>query len=158
MTIAISVIIPTNKPQLYLADCIDSLARQTIKHQFFEIVVVVNGCTFDEYMEGCEQWLSHDRYDHIKIIYEENAGVSRARNIGLDYASGVYIAFIDDDDVVSTNYLEDLYKNVDVNQIAVANVHCFKKDMNDYYLDYLGIRFARLKHKNYSLLNCLCHP
>ena len=152
MSIAISVIIATNKPKLYLADCLNSLARQTFKYHFFEIVVVINGCSFDEYIKCCEEWNDYRNYIFFKFIYEQKGGISKARNIGLNHASGVYIAFIDDDDVVSTNYLEKLYECVNTNEIAIANVRCFKKDMNDYYSDYLGMSFARLKHKNYNLI------
>ena len=152
MSIVISVIIPTNRPELYLAECLDSLAKQTIEHHLFEIIVVVNGYMFDEHIESCEQWLSNEKHDHIKFFHEEKSGVSRSRNIGLNYASGGYIAFIDDDDVVSPNYLEDLYECVNPSLIAVANVRCFDKDVNDYYFDYLGMNFTYLRHKDYNLL------
>jgi len=152
MSFAISIIIPTNKPTLYLADCLNSLARQTIDNHLFEVIVVINGSSFDEFIKCCKTWNDSRNNIFFRFIYERQGGVSRARNIGLDHALGAYIAFIDDDDVVSTSYLEDLYENVNATQIAVANVRCFDKDIHDYYSDYLGLSFIRLKCKSYSIL------
>ena len=119
MSIVISVIIATNKPNLYLADCLNSLVRQTFKGHLFEVVVIVNGCSFDEYIKCYEKWNDSCDYILFKLIYEQKGGVSKARNIGLNHASGAYIAFIDDDDVVSTNYLENLYECVNSDEIAI---------------------------------------
>lgn len=152
MTIAISVIIPTNKPDLYLAECLESLAKQTLAHHSFEIIVVINGYIFNKHRVSSEQWIGNDKYENLKVFYEEQSGVSRARNVGLDHATGSYIAFIDDDDIVSENYLEELYNHVDIHQISVANVRCFKKNIKEYFYDYLGKSFLRLFDKNYHIL------
>ena len=103
--IKISVIIPTYKPQTYLWECLDSLRNQTLSHNDFEIIIVLNGCT--------EPWKSQiSRYIatkmqsmNVKFIHTEQAGVSNARNIALDLVKGEYVTFIDDDDLVSPSYL-----------------------------------------------------
>ena len=152
MTIAISVIVPTNRPQLYLSACLNSLIEQTLDHKWFEVLIIINGCSFDEYIECSKQWVDEQKYCDFKFIYEPIGAVSRARNIGLDQAIGSYITFIDDDDIVSENYLKELYNHVDTNQISIANVHCFKEDISNYYYDYLGKSFTSLFNKEYNLL------
>jgi len=149
---AISVIIPTNRPQFYLSECLTSLIGQTLDHEWFEVLIIVNGCSFDEYKKCSKRWVDDQNYSHFKFIYEPIGGVSRARNVGLDHATGSYIAFIDDDDIVSENYLEELYNHVDIHQISVANVRCFKKNIKEYFYDYLGKSFLRLFDKNYHIL------
>lgn len=108
--IKISVIIPSYKPKEYLWQCIDSMITQTINKEFFEVIIVLNGC--------CEPWKSEienyikqkaGRLD-IKFLQTDTPGVSNARNIGLDVMRGEYVAFVDDDDFVSPCYLEELLK------------------------------------------------
>lgn len=152
MSVAITIVIPTNKPQKYLFECLDSIINQTIDNNLLEILVVVNGCSLDDYVRICEERLNNRSYKNLRAIYEKKSGVSRARNIGLNHALGDYIAFVDDDDLLSENYLERLYENVSATQIAVANVLCFDSDIRDYYPDYLGRSFIRLKRKSYSIL------
>ncbi len=104
----ISVIIPTFKPKEYVFKCLESLKNQTLDSSFYELIIVLNGC--------CEPWestlvnyISSNFVTHkINLIQTDVPGVSNARNIGLDNALGEYIAFVDDDDYVSPNYLEEL--------------------------------------------------
>ena len=104
----ISVIIPTFKPKEYIFQCLESLKEQTLDSRLYELIIVLNGC--------CEPWKSSlESYIHrsfvthkIKLIQTDIPGVSNARNIGLDNAQGQYIAFVDDDDYVSPDYLEEL--------------------------------------------------
>ena len=57
---------------------------------------------------------------NIKILYAETAGAANARNIGLRYASGNYICFLDDDDLISENYLMDLLEKVEKEKNAIV--------------------------------------
>ena len=105
----ISVIVPTYKPGEYIWECLDSLCSQTLAHDRFEVIVVLN---------GCDKPFSTRITDYIKskggdtdFIYlqTDDAGVSNARNLALDIARGEYITFVDDDDYVSPTYLEELF-------------------------------------------------
>lgn len=80
-----------------------------------EIILIDDGCNeerFDEYL----QFLKSNDFDYtknVKIIHQENGGVSKARNVGLELAKGDYIAFIDSDDMVMPNYIDTLLELID---------------------------------------------
>ena len=99
----ISVIIPVYNVEKYLRRCLDSVIAQT--YQNLEIICVDDG-SVDESGKICDQYAVRDA--RIKVIHQENQGVSAARNRGLDAAEGEYIAFVDSDDYI----LEDMYKKM----------------------------------------------
>lgn len=102
----ISVIIPTYKPKEYLWDCLESLERQTLPPNEFEIIIVLNGCN-EPYYSQIKKHIESTSLN-INFIHTLLGGVSNARNLGLDAANGDYISFIDDDDYVSESFLEYL--------------------------------------------------
>lgn len=105
----ISVIIPTYKPQDYLWECLTSLINQSFSKNQFEIIIVLNGCS-DPWRDRIQTFINGNMQDmHVNFLQTNIAGVSNARNLGLDYATGEYITFIDDDDYISTSYLEELF-------------------------------------------------
>ena len=89
----ISVIIPVFNVRPYLAKALESVIRQTYSH--LEIIVVDDGST-DGSGDICDEFAARD--ERIKVIHQENRGLSAARNAGLDRAAGEYIAFLDSDD------------------------------------------------------------
>ncbi len=96
----ISIIIPVYNNKQYLAECIESVINQTYSN--LEIIVVDDGST-DGSSEILDTYGKQDK--RIKVIHQENGGVSAARNTGLDIAKGDYIGFVDSDDYcVSTMY------------------------------------------------------
>lgn len=99
----ISVIIPVYNVEKYLHRCLDSVIAQT--YQNIEIICVDDG-SIDESGRICDKYAVRDA--HIKVIHQENQGLSAARNRGLDAAEGEYIAFVDSDDYI----LEDMYKKM----------------------------------------------
>lgn len=121
----ISVIVPTFRPKDYLWECLDSLVAQTLPKDHFEVILVLNGC--------CEPWKSqiddylakHEGKIHFQFIQTETPGVSNARNIALDNAHGDYVTFIDDDDYVSSTYLEALLEIVSNDTISLAYPYAF---------------------------------
>lgn len=96
----ISVIIPVYRTELFLARCIDSVLRQTF--QDFELILVDDGSP-DKCGEICDRYAQVDH--RIKVIHQTNAGVSAARNHGLEQATGSHVVFIDSDDWVDEDYL-----------------------------------------------------
>lgn len=115
----ISVIIPTYFPKDYLWTCLDSLCNQTYPKELYEILVVLNGCN-EPYNTLINEYLGNQRGLNGKCIQTDSPGVSNARNIGLNYAQGTFIAFIDDDDFVSSNYLEELYRHAGIDTVSVC--------------------------------------
>ncbi|MEG1916824.1 MAG: glycosyltransferase family 2 protein [Muribaculaceae bacterium] len=108
--IDISVIIPTYKPAAYIWECLDSIKNQTFDRRRFEIIIILNGCDAP-FREQIQQYIHQKLADYnICFLQTDTAGVSNARNLGLDMAQGEYIGFIDDDDYVSPSYLEELYQ------------------------------------------------
>ena len=101
----VSIIVPVFNVKSYVSECVGSLCRQTYTN--LEILLVDDGST-DGSGEVCDEYA--DRDERIRVIHQANRGLSGARNMGLDDARGEYIAFVDSDDLVSTNYVETLYE------------------------------------------------
>jgi glycosyltransferase involved in cell wall biosynthesis len=101
----ISIIIPVYNAEKYLVKCLDSVVNQTYRN--LEIILVDDGST-DKSPEICEEYAKKD--NRIKLLHKENGGVSSARNAGLSMISGEYIAWVDSDDYVETDYIEYMYK------------------------------------------------
>jgi glycosyltransferase involved in cell wall biosynthesis len=116
----ISVIIPTYRPADYLWQCLDSICAQTLPYERFEVVIVLNGCK-EPYYKKISAYLA-DKPLHAVLIQTDEPGVSHARNLGLDNARGEYVVFLDDDDWLSPNYLENLLMSASPGKIVEANV------------------------------------
>lgn len=101
--ISISVIIPVYNVEKEISKCINSLLNQTFPS--FELILVDDGSK-DNSLAVCNGYEKKD--NRIKVISQENQGASVARNTGISYADGQYIAFIDSDDYVDEEYLEKL--------------------------------------------------
>ncbi len=91
----ISVVIPAYNREDYIEACLDSIIRQS--YGDLEIIVVNDGST-DSTGDICRRFASDDA--RIKVIDRPNGGLSRARNTGLDHATGDFIAFVDSDDML----------------------------------------------------------
>lgn len=126
---SVTVIIPTYRPEDYLAQCLDSLDLQTLAKDYFRVIIVLNGDR-DPYWSMINNWCESKalRYE---LIYTQTKGVSNARNIALDKVSTPFVAFIDDDDYVSPDYLKSLFECImiilKVLSHVVMCVHLMKK-------------------------------
>lgn len=114
----ISIIVPVYNVEPYLRRSIDSLINQTIADKI-EIILVDDGSTDDSGMI-CEEY--SEKHSNIKVIHQVNGGVSVARNTGLKFAVGKYIAFVDADDYVSLDMYESLWKLAEREHADVAIV------------------------------------
>ena len=104
--VKVSVIVPAYNVEDTLFDCVASLIMQTL--QEIEIIIV-NDCSTDHTFM-CMQMLEEKFPDKLIIIdSNENRGPGGARNLGLEYASGEYIGFVDSDDYVSKDMYEKMY-------------------------------------------------
>ena len=101
----ISIILPVYNVDKYLENCLNSLINQTYKN--LEIISVNDGST-DASVEILERYSSVD--NRIKVINQENEGLSSARNRGIDVALGEYLAFVDSDDYIHPEMYERLLK------------------------------------------------
>lgn len=101
---AISVIVPVYKAEAYLAKCVDSILNQTFGD--FEVLLIDDGSP-DNSGAMCDEYVALD--SRVRVIHQENGGVSAARNAGIAAAQGDYLAFCDADDYLELNALERLY-------------------------------------------------
>ena len=99
----ISVIVPVYNVEAYLERCVESILQQTYAH--FELILINDGST-DSSGQICDHLAS--QYENIKVYHIENAGVSNARNMGIQLATGSWVTFIDSDDFVTQDYLATL--------------------------------------------------
>lgn len=150
--VKISVIIPTYKPEDYIDRAFNSLLNQTLSSDLFETIVVLNGPK-QPYWDLLSRYT--DIHQNLLLVYNDTPGVSNARNFGLEIAKGKYICFLDDDDYVSTNYLETMVALAEDFQdnggIIQSN---FKAVKNEKFVDdYISDAYRRLSETDYSLFH-----
>lgn len=101
----ISIIIPVYNVKKYLPECFENVIRKS-KYNV-EILLIDDGST-DGSEQLCDEYAS--QYDNVKVFHKENGGSGSARNIGLQLATGEYVLFLDSDDYITIEALEDLYE------------------------------------------------
>ena len=130
ITPGISIIIPTYKPGSYFKECLASIANQCINKDILEIIIILNGPQ-EPWRDTINLWINECGLTSIsKFLLTNESGVSNARNIGIDNANGEYITFIDDDDYISPQYLEELLK--------VSSPNCVGLSDSIYYIESSG--------------------
>lgn len=111
----ISVIIPVYNTKKYLPKCLDSVINQTYKN--LQIIIVNDGST-DDSLRICKDYSHTD--SRIIIIDKKNGGLSDARNVGLEAATGKYVFFLDSDDYINKQAIELMYSGSEYNNSDVA--------------------------------------
>ena len=119
----ISVIVPVYNVEAYLERCVESILQQTYAN--FELILINDGST-DSSGQICDHLAS--QYENIKVYHIENAGVSNARNMGIQLATGSWVTFIDSDDFVTQDYLATLASAVEGLNVGfvIAPLHHIK--------------------------------
>ncbi len=120
----ISVIIPVYKVEEYLDKCVESIVNQTYKN--LEIILVDDGSP-DNCPKMCDEWAKKD--ERIRVIHKENGGLSDARNAGVLVAEGEYIYFVDSDDAIIKEAVENAM-NFSQNYNAQVVISTIKKKSN----------------------------
>ncbi len=103
--IKVSVIVPVYNVEKYLKKCLDSLAKQTLSEME---VIIVNDGSPDNSDKIIAEYTK--KYHHFSSYKKKNGGLSSARNYGLKYAKGHYVAFLDSDDYVTYDMYEKMYE------------------------------------------------
>ena len=126
----VSVIVPIYKAEQYLNQCVQSIVDQT--YQNLEIILIDDGSP-DNCPAMCDAWAAKD--SRVQGIHKENGGVSSARNMALDCATGDYVTFVDADDWVEPNAVEILLEQAVSTGADIV--------VGNYYFDYVDGRDAQ---------------
>ncbi len=111
----VSVIVPVYNVAGYLTRCVDSILSQTLDD--IEVILVDDGST-DGSGEICDSYAVTD--PSVRVVHQVNAGLSAARNAGLNLASGEFIGFVDGDDYVMPGMFEELYRTCMEENVEIA--------------------------------------
>lgn len=131
----ISVVIPIYNVSPYLRLCLESIENQTYPH--FEVLLVNDGSR-DDSKDICQEFIHKD--ECFRYFEQENLGISVARNTGILNSNGEFITFIEGDDFVDPNYLEELYHTALKNdsEIVIGSYKEFNENDNNYYIHVFG--------------------
>lgn len=123
----LSIIVPVYRVEKFLPKCIESILEQT--YSDFELILVDDGSP-DKCPEICDAYASQD--ERVIVIHQKNAGVSSARNAGLEKARGEYIGFIDPDDWVAPEMYEDMLNEMKISQtdLVICGYDYYDVDYN----------------------------
>lgn len=119
----ISIIIPVFQVEKYIRRCLDSILSQTYSN--LEIILIDDGSR-DMSGKICDEYAIKD--SRIKVIHQDNAGVSVARNKGLDICTGDYVTFVDSDDFLEPFMYEKMMEKVTEYNCDVVMCDCVKDD------------------------------
>lgn len=132
----VSLIVPIYNSQNYLEKCIKSLLNQTLKD--IQIILINDGST-----DGSEKIIKSFDDERIVYISKNNEGIGKTRNLGIDKATGEFLAFVDSDDYLNEHFCEYMYQKA-VNDDCDLVVCDFFEDRNTL----VGIKFKDFKDTN----------
>ena len=121
----VTVIVPVYNTEKYLAECVDSILAQT--YAALEVLLIDDGST-DGSPALCDRYAARDA--RVQVLHQENAGVSAARNAGIERASGKYIAFADSDDRIAPEMIASL-----VDQAEAHGADCVSCRIQQFWPD-----------------------
>lgn len=143
----ISIIVPVYNAEKFLKECVDSILAQTFTD--FEVILVDDGSP-DNCPAMCDAIAAKD--SRVRVVHQQNKGLSGARNAGIDIARGNWISFIDSDDVVDKTFCEKLYDAVQKygTKIAVSNILYLEADGSVSVYKDLPLRDEVLTREEYA--------
>lgn len=150
MSEKISIIIPAYNSESTIRRCVDSIRNQTYRN--LEIIVVNDGST-DSTSEVVNEINNTD--SRVKLISIPNGGVSHARNVGIENATGDYITFVDSDDFIDSGMYEKLVQIIKKYSVKIA--HCSYKNVNEsgVVLSVVGNKGKIVKQSHDEAMSCL---
>lgn len=121
----LSIVIPVYNVVNYISLCIESIENSKDTLNNLEIILVDDGSN-DGSELLCDKYASQN--DHIKVFHKQNGGVSTARNVGINNASGDYIWFVDPDDSVETDCIQSIINTISANEADVYEFDFYRND------------------------------
>ncbi|OUO90975.1 glycosyltransferase family 2 protein [Cloacibacillus sp. An23] len=153
----ISIIIPVFNIEYYLDRCIKSVQKQT--YQDIEIILI-DDCSTDQSPTICDKLASNDR--RIKVVHHQtNKGVSAARNTGIKLATGEWIMFVDGDDWIDPDAVEQLYQRIQEYCDVVVATYTWEREGESKQASPVGFEehiYKSTDRKKYLLGLCLVRP
>lgn len=118
-----SIIIPIYNAEDTISRCLDSVFAQT--YPDFEVICIDDGST-----DGSLLLLKsyQEVHSNLKVIHQENQGVSAARNLGIEQATGKYITFVDGDDKIKEDFIQELVSRIGANDVVVSGYERLDSD------------------------------
>ncbi len=157
MEALISVIVPVYKVEKYISECIESILRQS--YTDIELLLVDDGSP-DNSGKICDHYAAIDK--RIRVIHQSNKGVSQARNTALCIAKGEWVTFVDSDDTINADYIENLVKansTFDKWTLAVSGATRIDRNSNiikwKQEFDNRKIQLMSLSKDDYQLLDSI---
>ena len=150
----VSVIIPVYNVAKYLSRCVESIINQTYKN--LEIILIDDGST-DASPQICDKYATRD--ERITVIHKKNKGLSATRNVGIKFAHGEYIVFVDSDDWIDLDTIEILTgKAISTDSDIIAHAVCKNRQGKDYLVlptDQEEYKVDVTKYKKFLYISCL---
>ncbi|MCE5221490.1 MAG: glycosyltransferase [Clostridium sp.] len=146
----ISIIIPVYNVGEYIKECLDSILMQTYKD--LQIIIVDDGSS-DNTMNIVKEY--EDKFENVIILYQKNQGVSVARNTAFDYIKGEYTIYIDPDDFLELDMLENMYNRAkkDHVDIVISEYYVYYNDKdNRNYIEKYNVD-SREIYNNYDVID-----
>ena len=117
MDIKLSIIVPIYNVENYLEYCLNSIVP-ILSNENVELILVNDGST-DKSESICNMYI--EKYKNIRYIYQDNQGLSEARNTGIKNSNGKYVTFIDSDDFINYQILLDFLNSFDTPDVIFLN-------------------------------------
>ena len=116
----ISIIVPVYN----LECCIDKTIKNIVAQTYSDIeIIIIDDGSSDKTLLICRQWETKD--SRIKVLHQENKGVSAARNRGIDEANGDFICFVDGDDLIDKFMLEKLSDGISHSDLSISGLRYY---------------------------------
>ena len=130
----VSVIVPVYNVEKYIPKCLDSLVNQTLDD--IEIILVDDE-SFDNSKDIIKEYMK--KYPNIRYFFKKNGGQGSARNMGLEYATGEYIAYVDSDDYIDINMLKTMYEKAKKDNADIVICNSNVVSLDDKIIDVLNV-------------------
>lgn len=160
-TLLFSIIVPVYNAEKFVGDTINNLLKQNVSKE----ILLINDGSLDNSLELLRKY--ETEYSCIKVIDKTNGGVSSARNVGINFASGEFILFVDSDDFIETGILErcsSLLLEYDIDGLFFSYKYCYpntnRKDFPVHYISsgvYPTIKWIEdfYKLSSTNIINCI---
>lgn len=146
----ISTIIPIYNTAKYLKRCVDSILNQSFKD--IEVILIDDGST-DDSPQICDDYARLDQ--RVRVLHQQNTGVSQARNLGLDIAKGEFLHFADSDDFIEKGFYEDVMNIVIQNSAQIVCSTMLTENKNGDFTKYNSISDDRLMSREEAVKELL---